>query len=62
MGHDIAIVGISCRFPGASNPDALWELLRAGTDTITRFDARHAPGILVRLNWPCRTTLLQRQG
>ncbi|NEO74658.1 polyketide synthase, partial [Moorena sp. SIO3H5] len=31
----IAIVGMSCRFPGgANNPDSFWELLRNGVDTI----------------------------
>ncbi|GAO41451.1 hybrid non-ribosomal peptide synthetase/type I polyketide synthase [Flavihumibacter petaseus] len=31
----VAIIGISCRFPGAKDPDAFWELLRTGTDAIT---------------------------
>src|SRR5262245_45844032 len=32
----IAIVGMSCRFPGgASSPDAFWTLLREGRDAIT---------------------------
>jgi acyl transferase domain-containing protein/acyl carrier protein len=31
----IAIVGIGCRFPGANNPEAFWELLRGGVDAIT---------------------------
>jgi acyl transferase domain-containing protein/acyl carrier protein len=30
----IAVVGISCRFPGASNPSAFWRLLREGADAI----------------------------
>ena len=31
----IAIVGMSCRFPGgANNPESFWELLRNGVDTI----------------------------
>lgn len=34
--HDIAIVGIGCRFPGDSNgPQALWDALVAGQDCIT---------------------------
>ncbi|MFD9545582.1 SDR family NAD(P)-dependent oxidoreductase, partial [Streptomyces sp. NPDC060022] len=34
----IVIVGMSCRFPGgATNPAALWQLLRDGGDAITEF-------------------------
>lgn len=31
----IAIIGIGCRFPGAKNPEAFWQLLHAGVDAIT---------------------------
>ena len=31
----IAIAGIGCRFPGANNPQAFWQLLRDGVDSIT---------------------------
>ncbi|HEY0933389.1 MAG TPA: beta-ketoacyl synthase N-terminal-like domain-containing protein, partial [Trebonia sp.] len=35
-GEPIAIIGMGCRFPGgADTPERLWELLAAGTDTIT---------------------------
>jgi len=30
----IAIIGLGCRFPGANNPEAFWELLRNGVDAI----------------------------
>ena len=30
----IAIIGASCRFPGASSLEAYWELLASGTDAI----------------------------
>ncbi|XXY48792.1 amino acid adenylation domain-containing protein [Sorangium sp. So ce269] len=30
----VAIVGIGCRFPGASGPEAFWELLQEGGDAI----------------------------
>src|SRR5262245_30180203 len=48
----IAVVGMSCRFPGASNPDEFWQLLRNGGDAITeipvdRWDADrfYEPGL-----------------
>jgi thioester reductase-like protein len=31
----IAIIGIGCRFPGADNPEAFWQLLQNGEDAIT---------------------------
>ncbi|CAD5983344.1 non-ribosomal peptide synthetase/type I polyketide synthase [Planktothrix agardhii] len=31
----IAIIGIGCRFPGADNPEAFWQLMRDGVDAIT---------------------------
>ncbi|MEO0969116.1 MAG: beta-ketoacyl synthase N-terminal-like domain-containing protein, partial [Cyanobacteria bacterium J06639_18] len=31
----IAVVGIGCRFPGANNPQAFWQLLRNGVDAIS---------------------------
>ncbi|MGH7092357.1 MAG: beta-ketoacyl synthase N-terminal-like domain-containing protein, partial [Stellaceae bacterium] len=34
----IAIVGASCRFPGAANLEAYWQLLVSGTDAITQVD------------------------
>jgi myxalamid-type polyketide synthase MxaE and MxaD len=41
----IAIIGIGCRFPGANDPVAFWQLLRDGVDAIRevpadRFDQR----------------------
>ncbi|MBN8909056.1 MAG: hypothetical protein J0H99_21075 [Rhodospirillales bacterium] len=30
----IAVVGMSCRFAGAADPAALWDLLAAGTDAV----------------------------
>ncbi|NEO89529.1 MAG: type I polyketide synthase [Moorea sp. SIO3G5] len=31
---NVAIIGIGCRFPGAKNPQAFWQLLRQGIDGI----------------------------
>ena len=33
----IAIVGMACRFPGASDPETLWRNLAAGVESIRRF-------------------------
>ncbi|HXH91276.1 MAG TPA: polyketide synthase, partial [Thermoanaerobaculia bacterium] len=33
----IAVVGLACRFPGASTPDQLWRNLRDGVESITFF-------------------------
>ncbi len=33
-GGPIAIIGMSCRFPGAPNPEKYWELLKNGVDAI----------------------------
>lgn len=32
----IAITGVACRFPGANTPEAFWQVLRNGTDTVTK--------------------------
>jgi acyl transferase domain-containing protein/acyl carrier protein len=34
LGEPIAIVGLSCRFPGAPDQQAYWDLLREGRDAI----------------------------
>ncbi|WP_328422312.1 type I polyketide synthase [Streptomyces sp. NBC_00443] len=42
----IAVVGLSCRFPGASSAAAFWELLRSGTSAITDVpEGRFAPAV-----------------
>ena len=38
-GEPIAIIGIGCRFPGASDPAAFWRLLRDGADAIREVPA-----------------------
>jgi myxalamid-type polyketide synthase MxaE and MxaD len=35
----IAIIGIGCRFPGANDPAAFWQLLRDGVDAISEVPA-----------------------
>ncbi|MBN8657042.1 MAG: AMP-binding protein, partial [Anaerolineae bacterium] len=35
----IAIIGMSCRFPKAANPNAFWDLLRNGVDAISEVPA-----------------------
>lgn len=31
----IAVIGLGCRFPGAKDPKAFWQLLRSGTSAIS---------------------------
>ncbi|MFF3263902.1 SDR family NAD(P)-dependent oxidoreductase [Streptomyces sp. NPDC002932] len=41
----VAIVGVSCRLPGAADPDAFWRLLTDGRSTVGRVpDRREAAG------------------
>ena len=35
----IAIVGVGCRFPGAQNPEAFWDLLSRGVDAVREVPA-----------------------
>jgi acyl transferase domain-containing protein/NADPH:quinone reductase-like Zn-dependent oxidoreductase/acyl carrier protein len=42
-GHAVAIVGLSCRVPQASNPAAFWELLRSGTGAISEMPSDRWP-------------------
>ncbi|BCJ50490.1 hypothetical protein Asp14428_19650 [Actinoplanes sp. NBRC 14428] len=35
-GGEVAVIGMSCRFPGADGPRELWRLLAAGRHAITR--------------------------
>jgi amino acid adenylation domain-containing protein len=37
--HDVAIIGIACRFPGASDAEAFWQRLAAGYESIRFFSA-----------------------
>jgi acyl transferase domain-containing protein len=39
----IAVVGLSCRLPGAADPDAFWRLLAAGGDAVTAVPADRWP-------------------
>ncbi|MBX2799665.1 MAG: SDR family NAD(P)-dependent oxidoreductase [Myxococcales bacterium] len=39
-GGAVAIVGMACRLPGASDLDGLWELLRTGADAVGPVPAR----------------------
>jgi len=45
----IAVIGVSCRFPGANNLEEYWDILRNGKYTVTRFPEGRAsfdiPGI-----------------
>ncbi|MEU4558709.1 amino acid adenylation domain-containing protein [Actinoplanes sp. NPDC023936] len=36
--HDLAIIGMACRFPGADTPEQFWDNLINGRDSVTRSD------------------------
>ena len=54
---DVAIVGMSCRFPGADTVEAFWKNLCAGTESITFFsdeellEAGVPPSLLANPNY-----------
>ncbi|XXT16878.1 SDR family NAD(P)-dependent oxidoreductase [Sorangium sp. So ce429] len=56
-GEPIAVVGLSCRFPGGGDhPDAFWDALKRGVDAIqpipaTRWPADAVPGDLPGARW-----------
>ncbi|MGC2398145.1 MAG: type I polyketide synthase [Acidobacteriaceae bacterium] len=39
VGSQIAIIGMGCRFPGASSPQAFWEMLRGQGDGVSEVPA-----------------------
>jgi acyl transferase domain-containing protein len=49
----VAVVGMSCRFPGAADPDEFWRLLRTGTDAVSEIP----PG-----RWPQEGAPAYRRG
>ncbi|MFM2162271.1 MAG: Polyketide synthase AufI, partial [Pseudomonadota bacterium] len=48
MTSPIAIVGLSCRFAGARDATAFWNLLREGKDTFTPVPADRWPEAMFR--------------
>lgn len=56
-GFEIAVVGMACRFPGADGPDAFWQNLKNGVESIQRFsqqeliDLGHDPSIVAKPNF-----------
>ncbi|WP_344415249.1 type I polyketide synthase, partial [Streptomyces glomeratus] len=44
-GEPIAVVGMSCRFPGAPGPEAYWRLLKAGESAVSDRSPDARPGL-----------------
>lgn len=45
-GSDIAVIGLSCRFPKAKNANEFWDNLRKGKDCITREKTAKEDGLI----------------
>ena len=43
LAEPIAVVGVGCRFPGANNPEAYWDLLTQGRDAVREVPANRWP-------------------
>ncbi|MFI1016072.1 SDR family NAD(P)-dependent oxidoreductase [Streptomyces sp. NPDC020965] len=43
-GEAVAVIGLSCRFPGASDVEEFWRLLNSGTDAVTTAPATRGDG------------------
>ncbi|MEU0563495.1 aminotransferase class III-fold pyridoxal phosphate-dependent enzyme [Dactylosporangium sp. NPDC006015] len=43
VNEPIAVIGMGCRFPGATGPDAFWQLLETGTDAVGGDVPGHPP-------------------
>jgi acyl transferase domain-containing protein/acyl carrier protein len=43
FNEPIAVIGMSCRFPGANDPETFWQLLRNGVDMIKEVPASRWP-------------------
>lgn len=44
MNESVAVVGFSCRFPGAGDAEAFWQLLADGGEALTRFTDEELAG------------------
>ncbi len=48
--HEVAVIGMACRFPGANSPDDFWDVLKNGKETTSFFtDAELDPSISLSL-------------
>lgn len=47
----IAIIGMSCRFPGARNAEIFWQNLRDGVESITFFSDEELRAVGIDANW-----------
>jgi acyl transferase domain-containing protein/surfactin synthase thioesterase subunit/acyl carrier protein len=47
----IAVIGLGCRFPGAANPTAFWDLLCKGQDAIRRIPKDRCEGLAGDFPW-----------
>src|SRR5260221_706808 len=60
QSHQVAVVGLACRFPGAAGADQFWRNLRDGVESIAYFDDDHLQrrGPSVTVQSACSTALV----
>ncbi|MFS2223856.1 SDR family NAD(P)-dependent oxidoreductase [Pantoea sp. B65] len=60
--HDIAIIGMACRFPGAGNIEAFWHNLSQGIDGVSYFSKQELAASGIPERWLERENYIRAKG
>ncbi|WP_315710136.1 SDR family NAD(P)-dependent oxidoreductase [Brenneria uluponensis] len=60
--QDIAIIGISCRFPGARNSEEFWHNLSNGVDSVSHFSQQELADSGIPEQWLARENYIRAKG